>query len=64
MPFEQPAPEKKRLPNPSMWTDHDRPSDNGETVDSSIKETREQEIARLLGRSEKDIQGYERRDDI
>ncbi len=48
-------------PHP-MWADHERGEDGGEVVNSKVKETRTQEIARLLGRehaADIDVEGYE-----
>jgi len=68
MPFEKPPVsqnDKERrgefAPNP-MWADHERAEDHGDVVNSGIKETREEEIARLLGRERRgsiDVKGYE-----
>lgn len=49
----------------SIWTDSGRP-DSDRKVVKNTQETREQEIARLLGReraTDIDVEGYERGDD-
>jgi hypothetical protein len=71
-PFEKPAVsqhDKERSgqfkANP-IWADHERPEDHGDVLNSAVKETRQEEITRLLGRDHAkdiDVKGYESNSD-
>lgn len=66
-PFEQPAIEKKRVAErPSIGAGYERPEDHGDVLNSAVKETRQEEITRLLGRDHAkdiDVKGYESNSD-